>query len=42
LSLTPGALRCHAPELGEHTDEILSEIGINAGDQEIFREKGVI
>jgi crotonobetainyl-CoA:carnitine CoA-transferase CaiB-like acyl-CoA transferase len=42
LSLTPGTLRCHAPELGEHTDEILSEIGINAGDQEIFREKGII
>ena len=27
LSSTPGAIRRHAPTLGEHTDAILSELG---------------
>ncbi len=30
FSLTPGTIRSHAPELGEHTDEILSEIGLSS------------
>jgi crotonobetainyl-CoA:carnitine CoA-transferase CaiB-like acyl-CoA transferase len=28
FSETPGALRRHAPNLGEHTDEVLRELGI--------------
>ncbi|MFO8058568.1 MAG: CaiB/BaiF CoA-transferase family protein, partial [bacterium] len=31
-----------APELGEHTDEILTSIGYNKDEIRIFREKGVI
>jgi crotonobetainyl-CoA:carnitine CoA-transferase CaiB-like acyl-CoA transferase len=27
LSETPGGLSCPAPQLGEHADEILAEIG---------------
>ena len=42
LSLTPGTLRSHAPELGEHTSEILTEIGMSGGVQEELKADGVI
>lgn len=42
LSLTPGAILRHAPDLGEHNNEILSQIGIDIGDQERLKENGVI
>ena len=37
LSKTPGSVRSHAPELGEHTEEILRSIGMS--DEEIKRLK---
>jgi len=42
LSLTPGTIRSHAPELGEHTDEILTEMGMSLDTLEAFRAGGVI
>jgi crotonobetainyl-CoA:carnitine CoA-transferase CaiB-like acyl-CoA transferase len=42
LSVTPGALRRPAPELGEHTPEILARIGIAAGDLARLRSEGVV
>ncbi|WP_306546941.1 CaiB/BaiF CoA-transferase family protein [Desulfobulbus sp.] len=42
LSLTPGTIRSHAPELGEHTAAILAEIGVTEGAQEQLRADGVI
>lgn len=42
-SETPGSIRATAPELGEHTDEVLGTVG-GYGPKEIatFRERGVI
>ncbi len=42
LSLTPGAIRGHAPELGEHTGEILTEIGIAENVQRRFKAEGIV
>jgi len=42
LSLTPGTLREHAPELGEHTVEILMEIGVDEVTQDRLKGEGVI
>jgi crotonobetainyl-CoA:carnitine CoA-transferase CaiB-like acyl-CoA transferase len=42
LSVTPGALRRPAPELGEHTAQILARIGIAAGDLVRLRSEGVV
>ncbi len=39
---TPGSLRCPPPRLSAHTDEILGEIGYNAGELMELRNKGVI
>lgn len=42
LSETPGAVRWPGPELGQHTDEVLGEIGLNAEQVEALWAKGVV
>lgn len=42
LSKTPGGIRHRAPVLGEHTDEILGELGYGADDIAGFRDKRVV
>jgi crotonobetainyl-CoA:carnitine CoA-transferase CaiB-like acyl-CoA transferase len=41
LSETPGSIRRRAPLLGEHTDEILEELGYNSEAIAALRKKGV-
>jgi formyl-CoA transferase len=42
LSRTPATLASATPEVGEHTDEILAEIGYSASDIRAMRERKVI
>jgi len=42
LSGTPGSIRRRAPTLGEHTDQILAELGYDKQAIAALREKGVI
>jgi len=42
LAGTPASLRRPAPRLGEHTDEILGEAGLGAGERTLLRAAGVI
>ena len=42
LSATPGAIRRAAPKLGEHTDEVLREVGYAQSEIAALREKGVL
>jgi crotonobetainyl-CoA:carnitine CoA-transferase CaiB-like acyl-CoA transferase len=42
LSETPGSIRSLAPKLGQHTDEILSDLGYNERDIERWRAEGAI
>ena len=42
LSATPGTIRRRPPALGEHTAEVLSEIGYDSGTIQTLRERGVI
>jgi formyl-CoA transferase len=42
LSATPGAIRTPAPKLGEHTDEVLKEIGYSAAEIGRLRESNTI
>jgi crotonobetainyl-CoA:carnitine CoA-transferase CaiB-like acyl-CoA transferase len=39
---TPAAIRRHAPRLGEHTDEVLSEAGFAANEIAGLHERGVV
>jgi crotonobetainyl-CoA:carnitine CoA-transferase CaiB-like acyl-CoA transferase len=40
LSRTPGAWRCPAPRLGEHTDAVLTEAGLDAEAIARLRKEG--
>ena len=42
LSATPGEIRTRAPMLGEHTDEILAELGYSASAIESLRAQQVV
>jgi Predicted acyl-CoA transferases/carnitine dehydratase len=42
LNETPAEMRCRAPQLGEHTDEVLQELGFAAREIIAFRNEGVI
>jgi CoA:oxalate CoA-transferase len=42
LSMTPAALHRPSPQLGQHTDELLTNLGFSAADIEAFRTRGVI
>jgi crotonobetainyl-CoA:carnitine CoA-transferase CaiB-like acyl-CoA transferase len=42
FSLTPGTLRSHAPELGEHTTEILTSRGFTLQAIAALQDQGVV
>ena len=42
LSATPGKIRRRPPALGEHTAEVLLEIGYDSGTIRTLRERGAI
>ena len=42
LSRTPGGIRHRAPLLGEHTEEILLELGYTADEIHTLRDEGVV
>jgi len=42
LSRTPGAVRLPAPDLGQHTDEVLGELGYAPEDVMALRRDGVV
>jgi crotonobetainyl-CoA:carnitine CoA-transferase CaiB-like acyl-CoA transferase len=42
LSATPAQVRRPPPLLGEHTDDVLAELGIDAAERARLRAEGVI
>jgi crotonobetainyl-CoA:carnitine CoA-transferase CaiB-like acyl-CoA transferase len=42
FSLTPGSIRSHAPELGEHTREVLGTLGFSSAQIEALRNRGIV
>jgi crotonobetainyl-CoA:carnitine CoA-transferase CaiB-like acyl-CoA transferase len=42
LSATPGGIRHRAPVLGEHTDEVLGEVGYDGAAIAALRGAGVV
>ncbi len=42
LSATPGALRSPAPKLGEHTDDVLKDLGFSAAEISELRQRRIL
>jgi crotonobetainyl-CoA:carnitine CoA-transferase CaiB-like acyl-CoA transferase len=42
LSQTPGAIRRRPPQLGEHTDQVMAELGFGREEIAALRGKGII
>ncbi|UXA19613.1 CaiB/BaiF CoA-transferase family protein [Mycobacterium sp. SMC-4] len=42
LSATPGEIRRRAPLLGEHTDDVLTELGYTDGEIATLRQRGIV
>jgi crotonobetainyl-CoA:carnitine CoA-transferase CaiB-like acyl-CoA transferase len=42
LSATPGGIRHRAPTLGEHTDEVLRELGYSSDEIALFRQAEIV
>jgi formyl-CoA transferase len=42
LSATPGGIRTPAPQLGEHTDEVLKEIGFSAAEISAMKDNKIL
>jgi formyl-CoA transferase len=42
LSATPGTVNTHAPTLGQHTDEVLENLGIDTTTRDAWRARGII
>jgi formyl-CoA transferase len=42
LSRTPGSIRWPGPELGQHTDEVLTELGLTSQQVAELRQRGVV
>ncbi|HEU4374144.1 MAG TPA: CoA transferase [Telluria sp.] len=42
LSATPGEARALAPTLGQHTDKVLQNLGIDASTRDAWRARGII
>ena len=42
LSRTPGGQRRNAPDLGQHTDEVLRSIGLNTAQIQALKDKGIV
>ncbi|TEA70391.1 CaiB/BaiF CoA transferase family protein [Allopusillimonas ginsengisoli] len=42
LSATPGEVRSPAPALGQHTDEVLADLGIDEETRKAWRQRGII
>jgi formyl-CoA transferase len=42
MSGTPAILRRPSPDLGQHTDEILSEVGLTPEEVQLLRKSGVV
>ena len=42
LSLTPGGHRRNAPALGQHSDEVLRELGVTDAQIQAMRERGIL